>query len=119
MPPTLAQYREYLKHKESIPELPETSIDAALGMIRTAAVSFDHLTNQPEWDRFLSMVQAKYEESKKERDLSLSVCGGAVGDALGHAQLSYQYLRGHVEALEWALGLPHQVMESYRGLKKE
>ena len=118
MPPTYADYLASLQHQERVSSTPATSIDTALGMIKTAAVSFDHLTNQPEWDRFLSMVQGKYEDGKREKDQSLSLCGGAVGDALGHAQLSYQYWRGYKDALEYVLGLPHQVMESYQELKK-
>lgn len=117
MPPTYQQYKAFQTYQETT-QAHKPTIDTAMGMIKTAAVSFDHLVNQPEWDRFLSMIQGKYEDGKREKDQSLSLCGGAVGDALGHAQLSYQYWRGFEDALEYVLGLPHQVMESYRELKK-
>ena len=118
MPPSRSEYLDFLKHQEQISATPAPNIDVALGLIKTAAVSFDHLTNNTEWDRYLSMVQGELEAVKKEREESLSLCGGAVGDALHRAQLSYQYHCGYVKALEVMLGLPRQVMEQYEGLKK-
>lgn len=118
MPPSREEYLRLIRSGESIgrPHMP--SMDTALQMIKTAAVSFEHLTNQPEWDRFLSMVQAQYEGAKRERDLSLSLCGGAVGDALVMSQLAYQHAKGKVDAFEVVLGLPLQVMKTYQDVKK-
>jgi hypothetical protein len=118
MPPSRSEYLDFLKHQENVKGTPAPNIDVALGMIKTAAVSFDHLTNNAEWDRYLSMVQGELEAVKKEREESLSLCGGAVGDALLRAQLAYQYHNGYVKALEVMLLLPRQVIEQYEGLKK-
>jgi hypothetical protein len=118
MPPSRSEYLDFLKHQERVSSTPAPNIDVALGMIKTAAVSFDHLTNKAEWDRYLSMIQGELEAVKKEREGSLSLCGGAVGDALLRAQLAYQYHSGYVKALEAMLSLPRQVIEQYEGLKK-
>lgn len=108
---------EYLAYIESTQQ-PRLTRDLAADIVRTAAVSFEHLTNNPEWDRFLSIVQERYEVAKKEREHQLSLCGGAVGDALESARLVYQFLDGRVKAFEEVLGLPHQVMEAYQSVKK-
>lgn len=93
-------------------------MDVALGMIRTAAVSFDHLTNSEHWDRFLSYVQSNLDEARKERARVLSLCGGAVGDALTHMQFHYQYHDGYVKALEEMIALPSQMMQGYQDVKQ-
>ena len=109
---------EYLAYIESTQQ-PRLTRDLAADIVRTAAVSFEHLTNNPEWDRFLSMVQAELERCKAERDRCLSECGEAASeDMLRHWQLQYQFHKGSVKALEGVMGLPHQVMEAYQSVKK-
>lgn len=117
MPPSRAEYLKLLDQQESKGRPYHTTLDTAMGMIKTAAVSFEHLTNTPEWDRFLSYAQAKLDEAKKERERFLSYCGGAVGDALIQSQLKYQSCDGYVRALEELMGLPNQLLQSYRDIK--
>jgi len=119
MPPSREQYIEFLKHQESVPPTPTTSIDTALGMIKTAAVSFDHLTNSPEWDRYLSIVQEKYESATKQQEDALHNCANSASEAdMRRWQVQYQFYTGVTSTLKEILALPHQVMESYQALKK-
>ncbi|MEQ1844122.1 MAG: hypothetical protein ABL983_00925 [Nitrospira sp.] len=115
MPPSRS---EFLEHQAKVMNVPKASIDTALGMIKTAAVSFEHLTGNEHWDRFLSMVQGCLDEAKKERDMWLLVCANE-GDItkLRDAQLAYQVHSGRVSALEEVVLLPRQLVEQYKGLK--
>lgn len=119
MPPTRHEIKQYFTRQgESAYQTHTPALDTALGMIKTAAVSFEHLTNNEHWDRFLSYVQASLETARKERDRNLSLCGGAVGDALRKFQLEYQYHNGCVSAYEVVMGLPLQMMQSYQDIKQ-
>ena len=111
MPPTKALFETYL---ESIHKTPTPTINVAMGMLKTAAVSFDHLTNDPHWDRFLSLLQAKYEDAKKERDRWKELMTLSFSDSgLREAQCAYHGFRAQVELLEYILGLPHEIRNSY------
>lgn len=115
MPPTKTEYIAYLEKQN---ESTRPSMDMALGLIRTAAVSFDHLTGNEHWDRFLSIIQNKLEVSHEEETLFLLECGSAASEAvLREAQLKYQFERGYKAALAEVIRLPHQLMETYKGVK--
>lgn len=120
MPPSIAEYKARLaeKHKETVHQS-QMSGETMMGVLRTAAVSFDKLTSSDEWNRFLSKVQGELETAQGERQRSLLACGGAVGDALHAAQLQYQHYNGYVMALEKMTTFPHQVMSVYQDVKKE
>lgn len=115
MPPSRA---EFMAHQAAVMRAPQASLDTALGMIKTAAVSFDHLTGDEHWDRYLSMVQAKLDIAKQERDRWLLVCGNEQSaDALRGAQMMYHSFQGSVRALEELVLLPSQLVEQYKELK--
>lgn len=118
MPPTRQEFI-HLVQQESLGRPYQTSVDTALGMIKTAAVSFEHLTNDPNWDRFLSYVQAEIDQHKKERDNWLLVCANAAGDReMREAQLAYIAHNNRVIALEYVVGLPIQLQQTYQDVKK-
>jgi len=115
MPPSKAEYIAYLEKQK---DTTKPSIDMALGLIRTAAVSVEHLTGNEYWDRFLSIAQHKLELVKKEQAEWLLICGNAAPEFnMREAQLKYQFTKGYVEALEEVIRLPHQLMETYKGVK--
>lgn len=120
MPPSIADYKARLaqKHQETIHQS-QMSGETMMGILKTAAVSFDHLTGSDEWNRFLSMIQGKLEDKKREREALLLLCGGAVGPALDQARLGYQFHDGFVKALEEVALFPSQVMGIYRDMKKD
>lgn len=116
MPPSRIDFATY---NESLGRSHQPAIDTALGMIRTAAVSFEHLTNNQEWDRFVSIIQNKYEIAKKERDESLAMLGEAWKEEdIRYHSKNYNFFKGVTVALEEMIHLPHQVMDQYRELKK-
>lgn len=118
MPPTRQEFL-HLVQQESLGRPYQTSVDTALGMIKTAAVSFEHLTNDPNWDRFLSYVQAKLDEAKKEREQWLSHCGHVGEEAsLRHSQMQYNRFDAVVKVLEEVMGLPIQLQQTYQEVKK-
>lgn len=114
MPPTRAEFEKYMSRQYGYTPV----ADVSNGYLKTAAVSFEHLTNHEHWDRFLSHIQEYLNQIKQERDGLLSYCGGAVGDALVQSQLRYQDLKGQVKALEFVMGLPVQIMQSYQATKQ-
>ena len=115
MPPSKA---DYLAHVESIEAARRKSPEVVLGMLKTAAVSFEHLTNDPNWDRFLSYLQEKYEETKKERAAYLEGCAKATLDeTIRGCQILYARADAKAELLEWVMGLPCQLMGAYQEVK--
>lgn len=91
----------------------------ALGALRTAAVSFEHLTNDDQWDRFLSFAQARLDDAKQSEREWLLKCGNALDSSSSHnAQVQYQYYKGQVEALEGVMLLPSKVMNEYKHVKQ-
>src|SRR5690349_9144060 len=115
MPPSKA---DYLAHVESTDAARRKSPEVVLGMLKTAAVSFDRLTNNDDWNRYLSYLQEKLDAAVKERDMWLQVCGVEPKEnELRHAQLSYQHWYGYVKALQEAMGLPSQLMGAYQEVK--
>ena len=114
MPPTRQEYLSLIQ-QESLGRPYITSLETAVGMVKTAAVSFEHLTNNPEWDRFLSYIQADLEGHLKERNECLRLCG-ETSDEL--ARVKYQYHKGYVEALEKVMALPNELLRVYQELPK-
>ena len=115
MPPSKA---DYLAHVESIEAARRKSPEVVLGMLKTAAVSFEHLTNNEHWDRYLSYIQEKLDAAKKERDMWLQICGSAPSEPeFRKAQLNYQHSLGLVYAYQDAIGLPSQLMGAYQEVK--
>ena len=116
MPPSYTEWKQ--RSGESVGTVHNPSFETALGMIKTAAVSFEHLTNDPHWDRFLSYMQEQYEENKKARAMYSEGCAKAMTDeGIRACQMSFARADAKVEVLEFLLGLPHQLMESYGKVK--
>jgi hypothetical protein len=118
MPPTYAEFKTLIG--ESVGRTHVPAYETALGMIKTAAVSFDHLTNDPHWDRFLSYVQAKLDDAKKLRMESLEACGHVSAEGpLRQAQFQFNRHDAVVKALEDLIGLPIQLKQSYQEIKEK
>jgi hypothetical protein len=120
MPPTYQQYKTFLGTQgaqgqgESFP-----AVDTALGIIKTAAVSFDHLTNSPDWDRFLSYIQAMVEEQTKAKEAWLKALTEAVKDEdIRNAQNGYHTANGALKALEQIVALPQKLKDSYDDIRE-
>lgn len=62
MPPSQREVLQFLEKKQS--HQPSPAIDA--GLLKSAAVSAEKLTGTPEWDRYLSYMQAEREEFQKQ-----------------------------------------------------
>ena len=121
MPPTRQEVQSYLRtaQGESLgrPYIP--GIDTALGMIKTAAVSFEHLTNNPDWDRFLSYVQGLIDETRKQRERALSLCAESIFDSeIRKAQIDYHRADGQIDVLEKVIALPVQFKDAWAGVKE-
>lgn len=117
MPPSYAEFKQ--RSGESVGRVHTPAIDTALGMIKTAAVSFTHLTNDPHWDRFLSYVQEKIDTAKKLRTESLEACGHLAQEGpLRQAQFTFQRYDAEVKILEDIIGLPYQFKQAYEEAKK-
>ena len=113
MPPSYTEWKQ--RSGESVGTVHNPSFETALGMIKTAAVSFEHLTNDPHWDRFLSHVQDRLAIAKRDQSMWLEVCAAASEEQeIRKAQLNYHLMTGKVHAYEEMLILPHQVMEEYK-----
>lgn len=116
MPPTRA---EFLAYQESFGERYRPMHDTLQGVIKTAAVSFEQLTNDPHWDRFLSYIQAQLDEAKRAQEEWLGNCGNEGNShALRLSQMQYQYHHGRVKALEEVMGLPSQLRSAYEQVKE-
>ncbi len=114
MPPTRQEYLSLLQ-QESLGRPSITSLETAVGMVKTAAVSFEPPTNTPEWDRFLSYIQADLEGHIKERNECLHLCGETPDEL---ARVKYQYHKGYVDALEKVMSLPNELLRTYQELPK-
>jgi len=116
MPPSYAEWKQ--RSGESVGTTHMASAEMALGLLKTSAVSFEHLTGNEHWDRFLSHVQDRLEVKKKEQVSFLELCGSSGEEGiLRMAQLQYQYATGYIKALEELVTLPHQVMDAYVKVK--
>lgn len=116
MPPSLKDYKLY---QEVMGDRPKPVAEIAMGLLRTAAVSFEHLTGSPEWDRYLSILQGKYEDIKRERDRWKELMTLRFSDSdLREAQCMYHGFRAQAELLEYVLGLPYEIRNSYVGMKE-
>ena len=117
MPPS---FKEFQIHQESLGNQHKPSADIAMGLLRTAAVSFEHLTNDPHWDRYLSILQQRYEEVKQERNRWKELMTLRFSDSdLREAQCAYHKFHAQVELLEYILGLPYEIRNSYSSVKKD
>ena len=115
MPPSRA---EFLEHQAAVMNIPKASLDTALGMIKTAAVSFEHLTNDPHWDRFLSNLMGMYEEAKIQREQSKVALTSFFSDSgMREAQCMFHRWDAQVLLLEQIMSLPTQLREQYKGLQ--
>lgn len=119
MPPTFAEFKALQLSGESVGRIHTPAVETALGMIKTAAVSFEHLTNTEHWDRFLSYLQAMLEEAKKESRYYMDLALNSDGGAQTHAQRMYHRADANVKLLETIMGLPNKFMMEYQQLKPQ
>ena len=116
MPPSRA---EFMAHQAAVMQVPQASLDTALGMIKTAAVSFENLTNDPHWDRFLSQLQSLYETAKEKREEWKGLIASSFSDSsMREAQCQFHRCDAQVMLLEHILCLPTQLRGMYDELKK-
>jgi len=117
MPPTYSEYKTLMQRIGS-PGNPQTPpVDVALGMIRTAAVSFEHLTNDPNWDRFLSYLQEMLEEARKDTNYYMELTVNTDGTAQKQAQWAYHAAHAKVELLERIMSLPLELKRTHDEIK--
>lgn len=117
MPPS---FKDFQVHQESLGKQHKPIGDVATAILRTAAVSFDHLTNDPHWDRYLSILQKRYEEVKQERDRWKELLTLRFSDSeLREAQCAYHKFHAQVDLLEYILGLPYEIRNSYLETKQK
>lgn len=119
MPPTFAEFKALQLSGESTGRVHTPALETALGMIKTAAVSFEHLTNTEHWDRFLSYLQPMLEEAKKESRYYMDLTLNNDGDAQKHAQRMYHRADANVQLLNTIMDLPNKLMMEYQQLKPQ
>ena len=117
MPPTYADFKQ--RSGESVGTQHTQSIDVALGLLRTAAVSFEHLTGNEYWDRYLSNLQELLNVATKERaryqEYTLNVYNE---QAMREGQCKYHEFDAQVKLLQHIMGLPYEIINSYARVKQ-
>lgn len=89
--------------------------------IRQAAVSAEHLTGDPHWDKYQSYVQGLIQQAQGELENARErICRPDVVDAVVLMGLKGQIAKaqGKIEAYEAVLGLPVGLIESGKQAKK-
>ena len=117
MPPTFAEYQALLSHQESQGRTHIPALETALGLIKTAAVSFEHLTNDPHWDRFLSYLQGMLDQARKDAQHWMQIVVDVDGATLQHAQRQYHAAHAQVLVLERIMSLPHELKHAHDEIK--
>lgn len=117
MPPTFAEYKALLAAGESVGRTHTPALETALGMIKTAAVSFEHLTNDPNWDRFLSYLQDMLEEARKESRHYMEMTVNTEGSVQKQSQWAYHAAHAKVELLERIMSLPMELKRTHDEIK--
>ena len=94
-------------------DLSQRRKEAAPMIARTlqAAVAAEHLTGTPEWDYFLSLVQARRDQLVSEREHhAQAALDGTSSAREGHLR-DYHRASAGLEALDFVLTIPRKVIE--------
>jgi hypothetical protein len=77
-----------------------------------ASVALENLTGTPEWDYFLSLVQARLEAAQKRQNaFAQDVLLGEVDPNVQlRTKLAYRECRMEADVLLWVIGLPKQAL---------
>jgi len=110
MPPSLREF------KAKVPTSHVQPAGEYADLLRAAAVSSEKLTGQPEWDSYLSKLQAMLEEAQVAAAGWLERCGQALEDKdVRIAQFNYQACKARVTTLQEVMLLPQAIIEAHRG----
>lgn len=83
---------------------------------KQAAVAMERLTGQPEWDYFLSRLEARLQALAAEMDQSSDVLLGDQTDPEQILAARFRFLaaRAGRDQLDWAMGLPAEIVADAR-----
>ena len=79
-----------------------------------AALSIAEVTGDEHWDRFLEIVQGRIEELRIERDKALDQLKTSDDysvEGMINQKLAVRLFGISIEVLEWAVGLPKEILE--------
>lgn len=82
--------------------------------VQQAAVAIENLTGHPTWDYFLSRLQARREQLLSEREQYASELLSERVDSIGqsYAKVMYRSATAAIEALDFVLALPKQMIDA-------
>jgi hypothetical protein len=85
-----------------------------LKAVERAAISASHVTGDEHWDFLLSAVKAKIEALEGTREAALDLLKTSddfTTEKLINQKLAVRLLGREIEALQWVIGLPKELME--------
>jgi len=108
MPPTRREVEANFK-----PQAPAVQHDQYWStLLKSAAVSSEHLTGSQEWDRFLERVQPLLNDAKQSAAMWLERLAGALSESdVRVAQFNYQACKARIETLEEVMALPREIVK--------
>ena len=111
MRPTIDEYKKQIAATKE--RWKEREIIQAATMVQQAAVSAEHLTGIPEWDKYLTTIQPLLNQANSALKVRADLMPYAVDDrAIRQLQIEHAYLKGQVEAFQKAMDMPKDIIES-------
>jgi hypothetical protein len=105
--PSRKEFDDLMKSKES---KEDPKLDTVL---ESAALQMEHLTGDPDWDRFLTKIQPRIERLQNQiDDLREKVFKAPTPDVFQAIRSEYWYTKGLLDAYKDVLSIPKTIVEA-------
>lgn len=105
---TEAQWHESLMANK---EKQKKEREVSIGLMKQAAVDAQYLTGREEWDKYLRMLQAELDESRKElAGAQAQMLAPLSSEALHLLYVKINVMSERIKILDWCMNVPKQII---------